>query len=100
MTAVLDRVPVEEITARARQIKLGHVLLTVLGAVLIGAAWCAAKLLLITWALAWGWIRWVIAAFMVGWDSAAKSTKLHSRPSRESLEAEVARLRQELARLT
>jgi len=97
---VLDRVPVDEITARARQIRLGHVLATVLGAVLVGVAWCAAKLLLLAWALAWGWVKWVIAAFMVGWDAAAKSTRLESRPSRESLMAEIARLKQENARLS
>ena len=98
--AILDRVPVDEITARARQIRLGHILLTVLGAVLIGVAWCVAKILLLTWALLWGWVKWVLAAFMVGWDTAAKSTKLQSRPSRDVLEAENARLRQELARLS
>jgi len=37
---------------------------------------------------------------MVGWDAAAKSTKLESKQSRESLVAEVARLRQEIARLS
>jgi hypothetical protein len=97
---MLSRVPVDEIGARARQIRLGHILLTVLGAVLIGVSWCAAKVLLLAWFVLWGWARWVIAALMVGWEAAAKSTKLEPKPSRESLTAEVARLRQEIARLS
>ena len=98
--AILDRVPVDEITARARQIRLGHILLTVTGALIIAAGWCLGKILLLAWFLLWGWVKWVLAAFMVGWDTAAKSTKLQSRPSRDVLEAENARLRQEIARLT
>jgi hypothetical protein len=97
---VLDRVPVDEITARARQIHLGHILLTVLGGVLIGISWCLAKFLLVTWFLLWGWVKWFVAAFMVGWDAAAKSTRLESKPSRESLVSEIERLRQEIARLS
>jgi len=97
---MLGRVPVDEISIRARQIKLGHILLTVFGAVLIAVSWCVAKVLLLAWFLLWGWAKWVIAALMVGWEAAAKSTKLEPKPSRDSLVAEVARLRQEIARLS
>ena len=101
MTAgVLDRVPVDEINKRFREISLGHILLTIVGAIVIAVAWCAAKVLLLAWFLLWGWIKWVAAAFMVGWDAAAKSTKLESKPSRESLMAEIDRLRLENARLS
>ena len=98
-TATFDRIPVDEITARARQIRPGHILLTILGAVLIAVSWCVAKVLLLAWFVLWGWIRWVIAALMVGWEAAAKSTKLEPKPSRESLMAEIDRLRMENARL-
>jgi hypothetical protein len=97
---VLDRVPVDEITARARQIHLGHVLATIIGGIVVGLSWCAAKVLLLAWFLLWGWLKWLMAAFYVGWDAGAKNTKLQSRTPRSVLEAENARLKQEIARLS
>lgn len=61
--AVLDRVPVAEITARARDIRLGQVLLTVLAGLLFGLGWAVAKLFTITWLA----VAWCAVAVKVGW---------------------------------
>jgi hypothetical protein len=50
------RVPVDEITAKARQARPGHALLTGIGWVLFGGAWAVTKLLGGLWlALSWCW---------------------------------------------
>jgi hypothetical protein len=50
------RIPVDEITAKARQARPGHALLTGIGWVLFGGAWAVTKLLGCLWlALSWCW---------------------------------------------
>lgn len=91
MTAsLLDRIPVDEITARAREAKPGRVALTVLAALLFGAGWVAAKSL----AVAWLGVSWCFTAARLGWRDARGN-----QPSRASLREENARLRQQIARL-
>ena len=91
-TTVLDRVPVDAITERARQARPGRTLLTLIAGVLFGAGWLAAKAFAVVWlAGTWSW-----TAVGVGWQSA------HG-PSRgqqiASLSAEVERLTAEVRRL-
>lgn len=93
MTAsVLDRVPVDRITERARQARPGRTLLTLIAGALIGIGWLAAKVLAVVWlALGWSW-----TAVGVGWEAA------HG-PSRgqqiAALSAEVQALRDQVKRL-
>lgn len=68
MTAVLERVPVDRITAEARQIHPGRTLLTVIAGVLYGLGWLAAK----TLAVAWLAVAWSFAAVKVGWSDARR----------------------------
>lgn len=68
---VLTQVPVEDITARARQVQFGRVLLTIIAAILYGVGWVAAKVLGGLWlALAWS-----VVAIKVGWTEARAGTR-------------------------
>lgn len=62
--AVLDRVPVDEITEGARRVHLGRVVLTVLAAVLFAVGWLAGAACM---AIAWAGI-----AIRVGWRQARR----------------------------
>lgn len=54
MATILDRVPVERISAEAREAQFGWTLLTLIAAVLFGVGFIAAKTLGAVWlALAW-----------------------------------------------
>lgn len=65
-TSVLDRVPVDEITAQAREVKPARTALTLVAGVLFGVGWVAAKAFEVLWlAVTWSW-----TAVRVGWESA------------------------------
>ncbi len=67
---LLERVPVERISAEAREVRVGHTLLTLVAAVLYGIGWAAGKVLGMLWlALAWSG-----TAVKVGWTEARSST--------------------------
>jgi uncharacterized membrane protein YdjX (TVP38/TMEM64 family) len=68
MTAVLERVPVDRITAEARAAHPGRVLLTLIAGVLYGLGWLTAK----TAAVAWLALAWSFAAVKVGWQDARR----------------------------
>lgn len=68
---VLDRVPVDEITARAAMMRPGRFVLTLIAAPLFALGWACA----IVFATAWKAARWVAAAFMVGFSRAHGPTK-------------------------
>jgi hypothetical protein len=73
--AVLDRVPVERITAEARQIELGRAVLTLLAGLFYVVGWLAAKLVNVVWfAFAWSW-----TAIKVGWKEGRASSALVSK---------------------
>lgn len=61
--AVLQGIPVDEINARAREIRLGRTLLTMLAAVLYGLGWVTAKTVRVIWMA----IAWSAVAVKVGW---------------------------------
>jgi hypothetical protein len=72
---VLDRVPVERITAEARQIELGRTVLTLLAGLFYVVGWLAAKLVNVVWfAFAGSW-----AAVKVGWKEGRASSALVSK---------------------
>jgi hypothetical protein len=86
-------VPVEAITARARQIKPGEVAVAIVGGLLFAAGW------LVMGALrgAWFVLAFIAAGFMTGWDRNAGRA---ARPRRGDLVEEIERLRAELGRFT
>lgn len=68
---VLDRVPLEDINARAREVHFGRTLLTIIAAILYAVGWLAAKTLGGIWlALAWSAV-----AVKVGWTEARAGTR-------------------------
>ena len=91
MTAsLLDRVPVDEITARAREVKFGRTVKRVLIGILFAAGWAAAK----TLGVAWLGLTFCWSAVDMGWRDARGN-----KPSRSALREENRLLRQEIARL-
>lgn len=68
MTHVLERVPVDRITAQAREVHIGRTLLALVAALLFGVGWLAAKIVGVLWlALAWSAV-----AVREGWREARK----------------------------
>jgi hypothetical protein len=65
MATVLDRVPVDEITAQAREVRFGRTLLTVLAAVLYFVfGWLPGKI--------WLALCWCGVAIRTGWRDARR----------------------------
>jgi hypothetical protein len=92
-TGVLDRVPVEEITARARAARPGHVLLTLIAAVLFAAGFVVAKVFAVVFLAG----AWSLTAVQVGWESAHGPTRGQQIAA---LEAEIERLTAENSRFS
>jgi hypothetical protein len=69
VTAITERIPVDAITARARQARPGRTALAVLGSVLLGLGWLAYK----TFAVAWLALAWCGCAVAEGWQEARKA---------------------------
>jgi hypothetical protein len=65
-TQVLDRIPVEQISERARQFRFGRFVAALITAPLIAAGWLAAK----TVPQVWHGIKCLYAAAEYGWQSA------------------------------
>lgn len=63
---MLDRVPTEDIAARAAQVDPARLVLTLLALPLLALGWVAAQ----AWAVAWAVISWSVAAIQVGWSAA------------------------------
>lgn len=66
LTAIEGRVPVEEITLRARQLRIGRTLLTLIAGVLYGLGWLAGKII----GGAFLGVAWTCTAVKVGWIEA------------------------------
>lgn len=64
MTAILDRVPTDRISARARAARPGVTLLRALTAVLFGLGWIVARVLGALWLVA----AWMAIAVAEGWQ--------------------------------
>lgn len=69
MATVLERVPVDRITAEARDVDLGRALLTVVAAVLFAVGWLAGKVVGGLIAA----VAWSLAAVKVGWVEARRT---------------------------
>ena len=62
-TSVLDRVPVDQITEQAQQVRPGRAVLTVVAAVLFGIGWVTARVFAVVWLSA----MWCGVAVREGW---------------------------------
>jgi hypothetical protein len=62
--AVVDSIPVARISAEARQIHFGEILLALIGAVFYGLGWSVSKALLA--------VAWCLAAVKLGWADARR----------------------------
>ncbi len=62
---VLDRVPLDDITAQARQVRLGHVLLTLLAGFFYVIGWTVGRLFL--------GVVWCGVAVRTGWKAGRAS---------------------------
>jgi hypothetical protein len=69
MTTILDRVPVERITAQARQVHAGRTLLTMLAGFFFLIGWVAFRVV----AVAWLALTWCAVATREGWLEARKA---------------------------
>lgn len=64
MASVLDRVPVDDITAEARSVRFGATLLTLLGFLLFALGWIVSS--------AWLAVCWCAVAVRAGWRQAQR----------------------------
>lgn len=64
MATVLERVPVDEVRAEAREIHPGASLLTVLTAVLVGIGWVLGAV--------WAGVAWALASVKVGFRQGSR----------------------------
>lgn len=75
---VLDRVPLEDITAQAREIEFGRILLTVLAGALYAVGWLAAKTVTVIGKVlgaVWLGLVWSAVAVRVGWNEARAESR-------------------------
>ncbi|MFI0897073.1 hypothetical protein [Streptomyces sp. NPDC020983] len=63
-------IPLDRITARARQVRFWRTVLTALAGLLFGAGWVAAK----ACALVWLAVAWMATAAQMGWREARRGT--------------------------
>lgn len=85
---------VEDITQQARQVRVGHVLASIIGGSIFAVAWCVAKL----FGVLWFGLVWSALAARAGWNDARG--KPPPGPSVEAVLRENARLRAELQRMS
>ena len=65
MTAVLDRVPVDVISAQAQQARPGRAVLTVIAALFFALGWCAGRFVLAA--------SWACVSVKLGWREGRKA---------------------------
>jgi uncharacterized membrane protein YedE/YeeE len=66
LTSVIERVPLDRIGQRARQVRPGRVVLIVVASLLVGLGWAACKLCAAAWLVA----AWCGSAVVEGWQAA------------------------------
>lgn len=96
MTTLTERIPVAEVSRRARKVKFGQTVLAAITGVLFGAGWLVAK----AFAVGWLGLAWAFTAVRLGWEHAQVVTAAPrlSRREQADLLAENDRLRLEVAR--
>lgn len=78
MTALTERIPLDGITAQAREVHFWRTVLTVIAALLFGLGWVMAK----TFALVWLAFAWSAVAVREGWREGRKTAEVSRGPSR------------------
>jgi hypothetical protein len=78
---LLDRVPLDEITAQAREVRFGRTVLTVIAGVLFGLGWLAYKVA----AAAWLCAAWSVVAVKAGWTESRKAEVARRSRARQRL---------------
>lgn len=68
MTAVLDRIPVDEISAQAQRARPGRAVLTVIAAVFFGLGWLMGSSVLA--------LSWAAVAVRAGWQEGRKAQRV------------------------
>lgn len=91
-TSTLDRIPLDQITARAREVRPGRTVLTLIAGALFGLGWITAKV----FSVAWLCLAWSLAAVQTGYEAAHGPTRGQQIAM---LTAEVAGLRDQVKRL-
>lgn len=69
MTAFLDDVMVDRITAEAREVHFGRTMLTILAALFFSLGWITARVFTYTWLV----LAWSATAIKVGWQEGRKA---------------------------
>ena len=91
MTALTERIPLDEITAQAEAVKPGRAVLTVVAAVLFGLGWVAARVVSVLWLA----VMWSGVAVREGW----RASHGPSRAQRLAAQAaEIGELKTQLGR--
>ena len=75
MTAITERIPLDEITAQAREVHFWRTVLTLVAALLFGLGWVTAKV----FALAWLAFAWSAVAVREGWREGRKAAQAAPR---------------------
>ena len=78
MTAITERLPLDEINRQARDVHFWRTVLTVIAAALFGLGWILAK----TFAVLWLAAAWSFTAVKVGWQEGRKTAEVDRGPSR------------------
>lgn len=92
MTAITERIPVDEISRQAHAARPGRVALALVTGILWGFGWLIAK----TLGTLFLGLMWVLSAVKVGW---MEGTGQHARPSRGQLAEDNMRMAAELETL-
>lgn len=77
MAVWADRVPVQEISERARKVSFGRTVLTVLAGLLFGLGWVVARMFRVAWTAA----VWCAVAVQVGWRDGLARPATGEEPS-------------------
>lgn len=93
MTSWSDTIPVDEITAQARDARPARTLLTIIAGVLFGLGWLAARVFAVLWLA----LTWSATAVRVGWKAAHGPSRAQRL---EAMTAEIEDLRTRLARFS
>lgn len=93
MTTLTERIPLDEITAQAEQVKPGRAALTVIAAVLFGAGWVTARVCSVVWLA----VMWSGVAVREGWRASHGPSRAQQIAS---LSAQVKELQVQLGRFS
>ena len=78
MTAITERLPLDEINRQARDVHFWRTVLTLVAALLFGLGWILAK----TFAVLWLAAAWSFTAVKVGWQEGRKTAEVDRGPAR------------------